>query len=73
MTGRDLRTLREACGVTMGDLADAAGWTVVRVSDMERHDDMLHYEEQAYVAHLARIVRARTPVATIDAPKDSAP
>lgn len=61
MTGRDLRTIREACGVTMGDLADAMGWCLSALSDVERdvsaaHDDDVRW----YVAVLAGIVRART-------------
>ena len=36
MIGRDLRTIREACGVTMGELADALEWKLTALSDKER-------------------------------------
>lgn len=69
MIGRDLRTLREACGVTMGELASAAGLLVPFVSDVERGvRDINAAEVGLWVAALARIVRERTPVVVINAP-----
>lgn len=69
MIGRDLRTIREACGVTMGDLASAAGLLVPFVSDVERGVRVISSAEvDLWIAALARIVRAHTPVAVIEAP-----
>lgn len=73
MIGRDLRTLHASRSVTMGDLAASLGWSVSHLSHVEREvwpacNDEVH----AIVSDLARIVRERTPVATIAAP-DGAP
>ena len=68
MIGRDLRVIREACGVTMGDLAEATGMRVSFISDAERGvRDIDAVEVDLYVSTLARIVREHTPPVTIDA------
>lgn len=69
MIGRDLRTIREACGVTMGELADALEWKLTALSDKEREASPLSDAHVAeFVAVLARIVRTRAPVGVIEAP-----
>ena len=73
MIGRDLRVIREACGVTMGELAASLGWSVTHLSDVERETWSVTVDEVSMiVSDLARIVRERTPVATIASP-DGAP
>lgn len=65
MTGHDLRTIREACGITREELAAALEW---------RPDSVAHWESEAVpdtratldiVRALARIVRSRKPVAVV--------
>lgn len=36
LTGREIRDRREAAGLSMGQLARHLGWSVARLSDMER-------------------------------------
>jgi len=67
--GRDLRTLREACGVTMGELAASLGWSVSHLSGVERETWSVTGDEVSMiVSDLARIVRERTPVVVLNAP-----
>lgn len=65
-TGRDLRAIREACGVTMGDLAAELDIGLTAVSDRERGGLIDEHEVAAYVNALAWIVRDRTPVVTLN-------
>ena len=75
MIGRDLRTIREACGVTMGELASAAGLLLPFVSDVERGvRDIDVVEVDLWIAALARIVRSRQPpVILLDMPGEVTP
>lgn len=73
MIGRDLRTIREACGVTVGDLAYALGWPVSLLHNVERvQRHALDVEAVVVLSALARIIRERTPVVVIDAPPSRA-
>ena len=69
MTGRDLRTLREACGVTREELAAALEWRLGSVNYWEADTVPDTRATLDIVRALAAIVRARTPVAVIDAPR----
>lgn len=68
MIGRDLRVIREACDVTMGDLADEWGLSESYILDIELGRRIVEEEEPwGYVEVLARIVREHTPPVTIEA------
>ena len=55
MIGRDLRTLREACGVTMGELAAAL---VLGIEKWSADEDGVHTDAwSAYVAARAALGR----------------
>ena len=75
MIGRDLRTIREACGVTMGDLASETGMRVSFISDVERDTPGFGVAEvDLWIAALARIVRSRQPpVILLDMPGEVTP
>lgn len=63
MRGRDLRTIREQCGTTMGDLADELGWSLPTLSDKERGAIPVSIRDvEIYVAALAELVRRRSVV-----------
>ncbi len=70
MTGRDLRTIREACGVTRHELADALGWRLGSVNHWEAEIVPDTRATLDIVRALAAIVRARTPVVVLGAGKD---
>jgi hypothetical protein len=63
VTGRDLRTIREACGVTREELAPAMRWTVAELDALEADGPLHPPVALLHCRALARIVRARTPVA----------
>lgn len=68
MIGRDLRVLREACGVTVGELADAGGWAPTTLSDGELCSGEVSREfSDEYLAALVEILRPRMPVGVVDA------
>jgi len=70
MTGRDLRTIREACGVNMGELADEMGWRLPMLSDAEREEFSLREDQvRLWLASLGALVRARTPFAPLTPPR----
>lgn len=63
MTGRDLRTLREACGVTREELAPAMRWSVAELDELEADGSLHPPVALLHGRALARIVRERTPAA----------
>lgn len=73
MTGRDLRKLRETCGVTREELAATLGWGLGSVSYWEADTVPDTRAAHDIVRALAGIVRARTPVVVLGAPPSRAP
>lgn len=61
-----MRTIREACGVSMGDLADALGWSLPMLSDKERGErPVLAGDAESYASALAGLVRERSLVRVV--------